>query len=794
MKFDALRNWAMSLVSLVLVGSAHAQQTQTVRGSIIDAQSHTPLIGATIVLVNSDPLIGTTSDLEGNFRLENVPIGRQSLRINYLGYKEVMVNNLIVNSGKEVILNLEMEEELLSTGEAIVKSKEKSETNNELVSVSGRTFSIDETNRFAGSLGDPSRMASNYAGVAGGGNDQRNDIVIRGNSPLGMLWRLEGADIPNPNHFSNQGANGGPVSILNNNTLANSDFLTGAWPAEYGAAISGVFDLKMRNGNNEKREHTFQMGFNGIELTTEGPIKKGGASYLFSYRYSTLSIFDKLGFNFGASGIPAYQDFSLKVNLPTKKLGTFGIWGIGGISATDIFDSALDSIERSKSVRPQDIEFSSGMFASGITHLIPIRKNGYIKTVLSFSGESNRSAVDTLSEGTGDAKSLFFSSSSKVFRTSIHSFYNHKFNARHSVKLGVIATRYQTTMRDSTRDWRETRPSGFRINYNFQEAAFSTQGYINWNYRISTRLTLNSGVHVQALLVNNTGSIEPRVGLKFAASSKTRISFAYGLHGQGQPLPVYFQNTKLANGANVLTNMDLKFTKNHHFVLGVDQNIGKNYHLKLETYYQYLTNVPVTQSPSFYSVINFGSDFGGLPNIDSLVSTGEGRNYGVELTFERFFAKGFYFLATASLFESEYLASDHVWRNTAYSSNFVYNILGGKEWQIKGKNTLSVNIKGTYAGGRRAIPLDIPQSQTEKRAVYDFNNAYEERLPSYGRIDVRIGYKVNGKRITQEWALDLRNVLNTQNILTRQFDPATGTQRDVYQIGFFPVPLYRLQF
>jgi len=753
-----------------------------------------PLIGATVILLNSDPLVGTTSDIEGNFRLENIPLGRQSLRVNYLGYKEITLNNLIVNSGKEVILNLELEEEILSSGEAIVKAKEKSETNNDLVSVSGRTFSIDETNRFAGSLGDPSRMATNYAGVAGGGNDQRNDIVIRGNSPLGMLWRVEGADIPNPNHFSNQGANGGPVSILNNNTLANSDFLTGAWPAEYGAATSGVFDLKMRNGNNEKREHTFQMGFNGIELTTEGPFKKGGASYLFSYRYSTLAVFDKLGFNFGESGIPAYQDFSLKINLPTKKLGTFGIWGLGGNSATNIFDSVLDTMDRNDKVRPQDIQFSSGMFATGITHLIPIRKNGYIKTVLSFSGEQNRSMVDTLSEQTGNKKSLYFSSDSKVFRTSIHSFYNHKFNAQHAVKIGIIASRYQTEMQDSTRDWRETSGSGFRINYAFKEATYNAQAYINWNYRINTRLTLNSGLHAQAIAVNNTGSIEPRVGIKYAASSKTRLSFAYGLHGQGQPLPVYFQETKLDDGSTVQTNKDLKFTKSHHFVMGVDQNIGKNYHLKVEAYYQYLTNLPVTQNPGFYSVVNFGSDFGGLPNIDSLVSEGLGRNYGVELTFERYFAKGFYFLATASLFESQYLASDQVWRNTAYNSNFVYNVLAGKEWQIRGKNTLSVNLKGTYAGGRREIPLNIPESQIEKRAIYDFDNAYNQRLPSYSRFDVRIGYKVNGKRITQEWALDIRNVLNTKNILTRQFDPSTGTQRDVFQIGIFPVPLYRLQF
>lgn len=782
------------LLSALFVSSTSAQQLQTIRGNVVDIQSRSPLVGASIVLLESNPLIGTISDADGNFRLENVPVGRQSLRISYLGYKEVVLNNLIVNSGKEVIINVEMEEEVLNGTEVIITGKEKGGTNNELVSVSGRTFSIDETNRFAGSLGDPSRMASNFAGVAGGGNDQRNDIIIRGNSPLGMLWRLEGADIPNPNHFSNQGANGGPVSILNNNTLANSDFLTGAWPAEYGAATSGVFDLKMRNGNNEKREHTFQIGFNGVELMTEGPIKKGGASYLFSYRYSTLAFFDAIGFKFGESGLPYYQDFSLKVNVPTKKAGNFGLWALGGISSTNIFDSELDSVDRMEKVRPQDIEFASGMFAAGITHLIPLNKKGYLKTVVAVSKEQNRTTVDTLFDYSSKDKALFFSSASQVWRNTLHSFYNHKFNSRHALKAGIILTRYQTQMDDSTSDWRENTSSGFRINYAFDEEAVSGQAYINWNYRISSRLTLNSGLHAQGLLINSTGSIEPRVGLRYEASSKMRLSFAYGLHGQGQPIPVYFQKTLLSNNESALTNKELKFTKNHHFVLGMDRSIGKHYRIKVETYYQYLTQIPVTQNPSFYSVVNFGADFGGLPNIDSLVSEGQGRNYGLEVTFERFFSKGFYMLATASLFESEYLASDGVWRNTAFNSNYVFNVLAGKEWELKKNSTLSINIKGTYAGGRREIPILLEESINEKRAVYDFDNAYNARLADYSRIDIRIGYKMNRKRLTHEWALDLRNVLNTQNLLTRQFDPATGTQKDVYQIGIFPVPLYRLQF
>lgn len=782
------------LLALLSIQASFAQATQTVRGTIVDMQSKSPLIGASVVLINSDPLKGTTTDIDGNFRLEGIPLGRQDFKITYIGYKEVVLSNIIVNSAKEVILNIEMEEALITGTEVTIKAKDKGEINNDLVSVSGHTFSIDETNRYAGSLGDPSRMASNYAGVAGGGNDQRNDIVIRGNSPLGMLWRLEGADIPNPNHFSNQGANGGPVSILNNNTLSNSDFLTGAWPAEYGAATSGVFDLKMRNGNNEKREHTFQIGFNGVELMTEGPIKKGGASYLFSYRYSTLAFFDKIGFNFGESGIPGYQDFSMKIHVPTKKYGSFGIWALGGTSSTDIFDSSLDTNELKERIFPQDVRFSSGMFASGLTHMIPLNKNTYIKSVFSVSGERNRTIVDTLGSYTGENKSLFFSSSSSVVKTALHSFVNFKLNARHTIKTGLILTRFQAIMNDSTRDWRSSNSSGFRINNDFNESAFTLQSYINWTYRINTRLTFNSGLHAQYLFINQTGSIEPRLGLKYQATSRSRISFAYGLHGQAQALPIYYQETELADGNRELTNMHLKYTHNHHFVLGWDQNIGKNYRLKAETYYQYLTRVPVTENPSFYSVVNFGSDFGGLPDVDSLVSKGQGRNYGLELTFERFFSDGFYLLSTASLFNSEYLASDGQWRNTAYSSNYVFNVLAGKEWKVGKNNVLSLNLKGTYAGGTRNIPYDIPASQTEMRGVLDYDNAYQERLPDYKRLDLRIGFKMNGKRVTQEWALDIRNVMNTQNLLTRQYDPSTGSVKNLYQIGIFPVPLYRLQF
>ena len=244
---------------------------------------------------------------------------------------------------------MKLEEKINNIGEVVVKaSAKKAEAQNELAMVSARTFSVEETERFAGSLGDPARMVANYAGVMTQ-NDSRNDIIIRGNSPSGVLWRMEGIEIPNPNHFGAQGTTGGPVSMVNNNLLTNSDFLTGAFPAEYGNALAGAFDLNLRSGNSTEHEFTGQVGFNGFELGAEGPLLKlkngQNASYLANYRYSTLEVIDKMGFNVGTgAAIPEYQDITFLVDVPGTKTGRiklFGLWGKSFIAlGRDLSDTA----------------------------------------------------------------------------------------------------------------------------------------------------------------------------------------------------------------------------------------------------------------------------------------------------------------------------------------------------------------------------------------------------------------------------------------------------------------------
>ncbi len=253
---------AILICSWCLTEVSAQSLTQTIRGKVIDKQSKSPLPGATIQLMGVEPIQGTLADEEGNFRLSQVPVGRRTLKVRYVGYNEQIISDLVIGSAKEVIVTIELEESLVQTEEVVVTADtEKDKANNELAFISARTFNIDETRRYAGNRNDPARMAANFAGVSGA-DDARNDIIIRGNSPIGLLWRLEGIAIPNPNHFSGLGTTGGPVSILNNNLLTSSDFFTSAFPAEYGNATSGVFDIKMRPGNNEQHELTGQVGFN----------------------------------------------------------------------------------------------------------------------------------------------------------------------------------------------------------------------------------------------------------------------------------------------------------------------------------------------------------------------------------------------------------------------------------------------------------------------------------------------------------------------------------------------------
>ena len=691
--------------------------TSVIKGKVIDKESQAPLIGVNLLLVGSDPLIGATTDVNGEFRIENVPVGRQTIRVSLLGYETREIPNLLVLSAKELNIDISLAEKFSELKEFVVSGEaDKREAINKMNTVSSRTISIEEATRFSGSLQDPARMSQNYAGVSGS-SDDRNDIIIRGNSPTGVLWRLEGADIPSPNHFSTIGTTGGPISMLNVNNLKNSEFMTGAWASEYGNALSGVFDLQLRDGNSDNYEHLFQIGVNGFELGSEGPFKKGGrASYMFNYRYSTLGVFQLLGIDLGTgTSIPEYQDLTFKMNFPTKKAGTFSVFGIGGFSAIDFeVDTSNTNLFAGEN---EESQFRSRTGVIGVTHKYFFNETMFSKISLVGSSTTSGGNVDSTGFNT-DKRTKLADFNRTLNAYTLHVKINKKINARNSWNAGVISRVNTINFRDSNR----VAGNQFVETLKFEGNSLLNQAYFSFRHFFSEKLVANIGLQAQHFNVSNSFSVEPRLGIKYDLTKKSKISYGFGLHSQTQPIPVYYVKDRV-NPENETPNKELDFSRSIHNVLGYELNIGSNSRLKFEVYYQYIYNVPVDTASNSFSMLNEGADFT-LPNKTGLVNEGTGSNYGVEVTFEKFLSKGYYYLVTASVFNSKYKGSDGVERNTAFNNQYVVNALAGKEFELTKNMSLTLDARVTYSGGRPFTPVDIAASRALGEEVRNMERSF----------------------------------------------------------------------
>ncbi len=760
---------------------------QTIRGIITDQQSKYPIPSVSVEVVVNGIKSGTVTDIDGAYELTGVPIGRVTLHLSHLNYQEQIIPDVLVESGKETILNIEMLEKVAEVKEVTIRARRTQITETQMATVSASVFNAEDTRRYAGSRNDVARMASNFSGVMSN-NDSRNDIIVRGNAPTGLLWRIEGVDVANPNHFGQAGATGGPVSMINNNVLDKSAFYTSAFPAQFGNATAAVFDIRLRDGNAQKREFTAQMGLNGLEFGAEGYFsKKSQASYLIDYRYSIPGLLQKVGVITGTgSAIPQYQDLSMKVTLPTKNAGKFTLFGVGGLSNID-FKGDISDTANFYNDPFTNLSFESNSGVVGISNTYFINSSSSSKLTLAVTGSQIRTIQDSLND-TRDAFPTYREHTGEwkyVVRETI----NKKFSSKDRLTSGFTIDDIHFNFADSNRgDANNLKPLRLETG--------STQlleTYSSWQHRFTNKMTLNAGIYGQFLTLNSSYSVEPRLGMRYQVTNSGAINFGLGRHSQMQDLMLYFLKTPSGNGEYVETNHDLKFTKSNHLVLGWEQTVFTNWHYKAEMYYQSLNKVPVSQEPTSFSALNLGATYG-TPKQDSLINNGTGRNYGVELTIERPFANGYYVTTTASVFNSLYRGSDNIERNTAFNNNYIINVLGGKEWSIRKSNTIGINGKLTAAGGKRYTEIDLPASIAAHGAVYNNSNAFAQKFNDYFRTDLRVTYKINGHKMMQEIFLDMQNITNRQNALRQGYDNRSQCIRTQYQLGFTPSINYRIQF
>lgn len=719
--------------------------TQTIRGTVVDAVTSEPLPGANVVITDSDPLIGTSTDGEGEFVLNNVPVGRHDLKVTFLGYQPVMRSGIMVTSGKEVVFSVPLEERVFTSKEVVVTPEiRKDKPINDMAFTSSRSFTVEETRRYAGGLDDPGRMATAFAGVTSTGGVQDNALVIRGNSPKSVQWRLEGVAIPNPNHFAGLSvAGGGGLTLFSGQMMADSDFMTGAFPAQYGNALSGVFDMNFRSGNSSQREHTVQLGINGLEAASEGPFSESGNStYLFNYRYSTLALLMPL---LPTEGEIRYQDLSFKLDFHTQEAGRFEFWGLGGL------DGQEKTANRNKEEWEYDFwdrtryEMDLGIGVVGLSHKVSLSDRTYLNSKLAVTLNDTKWKQERLDSQVELQPNLDINNASG--RLIAGSYINHRFGKHHINRTGfnIHHIFYNLLVQAAPDDEPPLMPYSKGRGNSRLVQVFSQSRFL-----LSPKLTFHAGIHSQFFAMTDEITIEPRACIEWETSNRSSINAGYGLHSQMEDLRIYFVQPQ-----NGFPNSSLKFAKAHHFILGYNRQLGEDSRLKLELFDQELFDVPVIPDSS-YSMLNFVQDW---TFNEQLANNGEGQNYGVELTLERFLDDGYYYLLTGTLYNSRYKGGDDAWHNTRFDQNFAANALFGKEFVLnEGRNIVGLNGRFSYVGGERHSPVDRSRSQAQEDVIFNTNNAFSSKFNNRFIVDLTVTYRINRQHFSSVWALQVKNL------------------------------------
>ena len=751
--------------------------TQNVRGVVRDANSAEPLSFVAVVVDATQQ--GVMTDSLGNFTIPNVPIGRYNLHVSSIGYEPIIIREQLLTSTKEGYYEVALQEQTINLDEVTVRpAVNKQQPLNPMTLAGGRMFSVEETNRYAGGFDDPARLVSSFAGVAG--NLSTNSISVHGNSPQFMQWKLEGVEIPNPTHFADMtGLGGGLFTALSSQVMGNSDFFNGAFTAEYSNALSGVFDMSMRNGNNQNYEHTFQFGLLGLDLASEGPInKKTGSSYIVNYRYSTTGLIGDLvgGLNL------KYQDLSFKLNFPTRKAGTFSLWGLGLLDNNHA--DALPEAEWTTYTDRESVKTDLQKYAGGLNHKIFLGKGTYLKSSLAATYSQTKQDVTMLDHNKFDRQTVDIANGD--WNIVLNSYINKKFNKRHTNRTGITVTGllYDFDFNLS----KQLIPIITPIENIVDGSGISVMAsaFSNSIFNITDKLIANIGATAQYFTLNNNWAIEPRVGLKYKINSSHTLSTAYGLHSRREKLDYYYVKVK---GKSV--NKDLGFAKANHFILSYDWRLSKNIHLRVEPYYQTLFDVPVEAGTPF-SIINHDSYY--LDKV--LVNNGKGKNYGVDLTLERYLDKGSYWMLTGSIFDSKYTGGDGIWRDTKYNRGYIINALAGKEWMVgkNDQNVFSANIRLSYQGSDRFTPIDMTASEEAHDIVFDETHPFSNQFPAALTSDITLSYKINKQKVAHEFAFKVLNIGGYTGQYGYMYNDKLKAVEKISIVAIVPNISYKIQF
>ena len=774
---------------------------QTVKGRVTDAITGEVLIGAAVRVVEL-PEAGGITNADGEFSIGLSKSGRFTIETSYIGYEPSVLKEVLVAGAKEVVLDISLRENAMELSEVVVKPRVNKETTvNPTALVGGMMLSMEEASRFAGGYNDPARLVTAFAGVAGQGDG--NGISVHGKAPQFMQFRLEGVEIFSPNHFADLYSAGfGMVSALNSNVITNSDFFVSTFNSSYNNALSGVFDVKMRSGNNSKYENGVQVGSVGIEWTSEGPIsKKHNSSFIFNYRYGFTTIARKLKLIETYGSQYDFQDLSFKLNFPTKKAGTFSVFALGFIDKS--WDVELDIEDIHSIYDASDQEGSLYNAVVGASHKIHFDNKWTWRTTAAYNLQHNKADMeywgltfDANHKPTGfEGKNYPFSylkqhEERAVINTELskqvtprwlvqvggeysHRFFDLSFRTAENVYEPVSATPYYATKDDT---------------------GLASMFWSNL-WKPADNLSINLGLSGSYFLLSKDLSVEPRASVKWEPGDRHSLSLGYGLHSMIEKLDAYF----FRNADGTMANKDLGFSKAHHLLGTYMYKFTDNLNLRVNAYYQYGFDTPVGINGSTFCTVNRMFNYIEEP----LVNEGNTRNYGADITLEQFMSRGFYGQVNGSLFKSEYRGLDKKWRNQLHDRGYMVKILGGKEWMLgkRKQNMLNVSVKYTMQGGLRHTPIDVDAMRANVAAgiinaqpIYKEDEAMTLQFDPSSILDLTVSYKINCKKVSHTIAFEGVNILQYQTPYAVHYDLGTGELRTDKSGISLPNVYYRIDF
>lgn len=713
--------------------------------------------------------------------LAQVPIGKHYLYVKHIAYS-TEEHEVRLLSGKEATVTIALKEAVRSIDEVVVIYSEQKHEDG------GVRVMPPVVNRYAGNVRDPLRMLSSVVGVQNL-SDDKNDLVVRGNSPIGVLWMLEGCEILNPNHFSASGGTGGSLSVLNPDMMGISTLYTGAFPAKFGNALSAVFDAKLRSGSVHKLEHYAQLSNVDVNVGSEGYLKKGVASYNVAYRQSFASAIEGVSQKYrdmlGAT--PDFNDFTAKLHFRHRQ-GTTNVWAVGGLSQIEV--EAGNGVNSTK----LDIENKTQTLSAGVGETLFLSDNVSLTANLYTSLLSTKNVKqDHDYTGEGGLPSSIFTDTEQ--RYGLNATLTAKISTGNVLSAGIAGNISSSRAVNDERQF----PEDTLFYYALEKQYSTLNAFAEWKCRFGGGLESTLGVHYFYLHLNRAQNLEPRASLHWQPTKKHGVTLSAGMYSRQYPIGIYLTREHTPEGGFTQPYLSFGFMKSAQAALSYRATPLPQWSVEVNGYYQHHYNIAVDQHSGSYSTLNLAYYFDDIYLLyQKLETTGVGRCYGVELTSRFGGGSGYYAQLNGSLLSAKARGYDRKWYSTAFNSTYALTALAGKEIPLSpnGRYALTVDISAMLAGGRRYTPLDVEASVRQMKIIYDETRLNAMQYAPYSRVDAKVGVMCNAKGMTHVLSFDFRNVLDVKNIYEQVELPLNGEvlTYSVYQLRFFPVLSYKILF